>query len=219
MVSESSPPEKDPADDLELVRMIQNGDREQYAILYRRYYRQVYLLALRVLSVPADAEEAAGESFLKAYEKIGTFRCQSAFYTWLYRIAMNESLNMLKKRGRLVSADGAFAPGTGRDGSREETGGGPRDRVAYERYKAGDCGSFEDVEQQVIREERARILREALAELTLEDRLIVSLKYEQDLHYEEIAEVLKLPRNTVGSRLFRARKSLAAKLQERGLDS
>lgn len=219
MVSESSPPKIDQADDLELVRMIQNGDSEQYAILYRRYYRQVYLLALRVLSVPADAEEAAGESFLKAYEKIGTFRRQSAFYTWLYRITMNESLNMLKKRGRLVSADGAVNPGSGREGSGEETGGGRRDWIEYERYKAGDCGSFEDVEQQVIREERARILRAALEELPLEDRLIVSLKYDQDLHYEEIAEVLKLPRNTVGSRLFRARKSLAAKLQERGLDS
>ncbi len=208
MASERSQPEDANMDDLELVKRIQNGDGKLFGILYQKYYHQAYLLALRVLNVPADAEEAAGESFLKAYQKMGAFRRQSAFYTWLYRIVMNESLAALKKRGRLVSLE--------RNNDRRP--GNCADAAEYSRYLEGSGSGSESVEQHFIRKERAGILREVMAELPLEDRLVLSLRFEQDLSYDEIAEIMKLPRNTVGIRLFRVKKILAKKLRERGIN-
>lgn len=186
------------ASDQELVDRIQAGEKALFAVLYDRYYRPAYLLALRVLARDADAQEAAAEAFLKAYEKMSSFRQQSAFYTWLYRIVMNESLNLLRSRQRMMSSD-------------------PRNELLCHGSRRAYEGSGDDIEAQMIARERQAILRQALSELAVEDRLIIGLRFDQELNYEEISELLDMPRNTVGTRLHRAKKELARRLEERGI--
>jgi RNA polymerase sigma-70 factor (ECF subfamily) len=181
-------------DEMELVARAREGDDEAYSALVDRYARNVYRLALNITQLQEDAEDVLQETFMKAYEHLGEFEGHSKFYTWLVRIAMNESLMKLRKRkwDRTVWLDEPI-----------ETG---EDRVAR------DIAVWDNPEQRYSKEELREILNKAIQSLTPPYRSVFVLRDVEDLSIEETARVLDLSIPAVKSRLLRARLQLRDKL-------
>ncbi len=179
---------------MELVARAREGDDEAYSALVDRYARNVYRLALNITQLQEDAEDVLQETFMKAYEHLGEFEGHSKFYTWLVRIAMNESLMKLRKRkwDRTVWLDEPI-----------ETG---EDRVAR------DIAVWDNPEQRYSKEELREILNKAIQSLTPPYRSVFVLRDVEDLSIEETARVLDLSIPAVKSRLLRARLQLRDKL-------
>lgn len=179
---------------MELVARAREGDDEAYGALVDRYARNVYRLALNITQLQEDAEDVLQETFMKAYEHLGEFEGHSKFYTWLVRIAMNESLMKLRKRkwDRTVWLDEPI-----------ETG---EDRVAR------DIAVWDNPEQRYSKEELREILHKAIQSLTPPYRSVFVLRDVEDLSIEETARVLDLSVPAVKSRLLRARLQLRDKL-------
>ncbi len=179
---------------MQLVARAREGDDEAYSALVDRYARNVYRLALNITQLQEDAEDVLQETFMKAYEHLGEFEGHSKFYTWLVRIAMNESLMKLRKRkwDRTVWLDEPI-----------ETG---EDRVARE------IAVWDDPEQRYSKEELREILNKAVQSLTPPYRSVFVLRDVEDLSIEETARVLDLSVPAVKSRLLRARLQLRDKL-------
>jgi RNA polymerase sigma-70 factor (ECF subfamily) len=179
---------------MELVARAREGDDEAYSALVDRYARNVYRLALNITQLQEDAEDVLQETFMKAYEHLGEFEGHSKFYTWLVRIAMNESLMKLRKRkwDRTVWLDEPI-----------ETG---EDRVAR------DIAVWDNPEQRYSKEELREILNKAIQSLTPPYRSVFVLRDVEDLSIEETARVLDLSVPAVKSRLLRARLQLRDKL-------
>ncbi len=173
--------------DENLVRRSLNGDRGAFGELVRRYERPVYNAALRMLRRPEDAQDVAQTVFLKAYEHLADFDHSYRFYSWIYRIALNESLNQLKRR----------MPESAVPEDEIDSGPGPEDQVRCQQL--------------------ARGLEGALMNLKPEQRGVVVLKHILGCSYEEISQILEIPEKTVKSRLFTARQLLRDLLIERGL--
>lgn len=174
-----------------LVEQCRAGDEEACEALVRQYQERVFALISRMTGDPDRVEDIAQEVFLKAFRSLKSFRGGSRFYTWLYRITVNTVLNTMRSQGR-----------------RQET-------------SLDDLGGLEvqadaDMEPAEVtaRLELARRVREAIDQLEEPYRVIVYLRELEDLSYEEIAEVVKLPVGTVKSRLFRARQHLKGLLQD-----
>jgi RNA polymerase sigma-70 factor (ECF subfamily) len=172
--------------DAELARRIRLGDEEAFAMLVNQYGRPIYNLALRMTGDVDDAADVAQTVFVKAYRRIGTYNPAHAFFSWLYRIAVNESINLVKSRRRRRQADvePPPAPPTPEDELREV--------------------------------ERRRTIQRALAEMSLDHRVVVVLKHLLMLSYRDIAGILDLPEKTVKSRLYTARRELRDRLLEQG---
>jgi RNA polymerase sigma-70 factor (ECF subfamily) len=170
-----------------LVRRSLDGDRTAFSELVRRYERPVYNAALRMLRGPEDAHDVVQTAFLKAFEHLASFDPKYRFYSWIYRITLNESLNLLKRRA-------------------------PELAVAED-----EVDSNPGPEGEVLRQQLARGLEGALMKLKPELRSVVVLKHVLGCSYEEIGQVLELPEKTVKSRLFTARHQLRELLLERGL--
>lgn len=179
---------------MELVARAREGDDEAYSALVDRYARNVYRLALNITQLQEDAEDVLQETFMKAYEHLEEFEGHSKFYTWLVRIAMNESLMKLRKRkwDRTVWLDEPI-----------ETG---EDRVAR------DIAVWDNPEQRYSKEELREILNKAIQSLTPPYRSVFVLRDVEDLSIEETARVLDLSVPAVKSRLLRARLQLRDKL-------
>lgn len=182
-------------DEATLVDRAQNGDTEAFTELVKRYEGKIFRLAKHITRSQEDAEDVLQESFLKAYEHLNDFQRQSKFYTWLVRIAVNESLMKLRKRktGRTVSLDESIDTG-------EET-------MVREIAVWG-----ENPEQQYSREEFRRILEEAIEGLSPIFRAVFVLRDIDELSTEETADALELSVPAVKSRLLRARLQLRDKL-------
>jgi len=178
--------------DGELVEQTLQGRREAFGRLVERYQKPVFNVALRMLHDEADAEDAAQTTFIRAYQKLGTFDPAQKFFSWLYRIVVNESLNMLKRRGRFERFEG----GTG-------------DKVAD--------GGDQEREAGVEQEAREQRIQEGLMELKAEQRAVIVLKHFEGLSYAEIGEVLEIPEKKVKSRLFAARTVLRNVLIRKGI--
>lgn len=168
-------------DDQAAIAAFRSGRRDAFIGLVERYQRPIYNAAFWILRRPEDASDVAQTAFLKAIERLDDYDPRFRFFSWLYRIAVNEALDVLRRNGReeplddevdLVDADGA----------------GPEQRVA----RAQD-------------EER---LRRCMLRLSLNDRLVLTLRHFSELGYDEIGRVLELDEKTVKSRLFEARKRL-----------
>lgn len=175
--------------DEQLVARVQKGDKRSFDLLVLKYQHKVLALVRRFVKDQAEAEDVAQEAFIKAYRAISNFRGDSAFYTWLYRIAVNTAKNALDARKRRPAADididevedFAFS-----DGLRVE----------------------ENPESLLATQDVYRVVEETLAALPDELRRALMLREFDGLAYEEIAEVMGCPIGTVRSRIFRAREAI-----------
>lgn len=179
--------------DEELVRRFKAGDRTAFSELVERYQDKVFTLCLRWIGHRQIAEEVAQDVFLALYRSLAGFRGESKVSTWIYRVAVNHCKNRRLYRMRRAS-------------DRHEPLEGPERDDAPQRQLA-DEGPGTDVDAH--RSEAERLVAEALAQLDEAQRSIIVLRDIQGLGYDEIADILDLPRGTVKSRLHRARAELA----------
>ena len=184
--------------DLELVQQVKQGQVEQFNELVNRHARKVFRLTQHITGNREDAEDALQEAFLKAYSRLPQFQGDSQFYTWLVRIAVNESLMKLRKRrvgGFSVSLD---------DPIETEDDFLPREIAAWD----------ENPEQTYARQELQEILDRAVSSLPPIFRTVFVLRDLEQLSTEEAAEALNLSVAAVKSRLLRARLQLREKLSK-----
>src|ERR1700752_1363919 len=181
--------------DVLLVNRARAGDMEAYEKLVRQYDRQVFRIAQHITQNREDAEDVVQDAFLKAYEKLDQFQGNSKFYTWLVRIAVNESLMRLRKRrtGKMVSID---------EDIDTDEGSVPRDLADW----------APDPEQNYTQSELAEILRKTIKGLPPGFRVVFVLRDVEGLSTEETAETLGLSIPAVKSRLLRARLQLRERL-------
>ncbi len=181
--------------DLELVRRAQRGERGAFDLLVLRYQHKVIKLVARLLRDPSEAEDVAQEAFVKAYRALGSFRGDSAFYTWLYRIAVNTARNTMAARQRRPLAYEADL------GESEQS-------VVEARMRHIDTP-----EATVLSDEINRTVNHAVEELPEDLRTAIILREVEGLSYEEIAEAMDCPVGTVRSRIFRAREAIDRSLK------
>ncbi len=176
-----------------LLLRAQKGDADAFEELVRAFEGTVYHLALRQLGSREDAEDAAQEVFLKAYTALGSFRGESRFSVWLYRITNNVCIDMLRRRRETVSLSGE-----------DEDGAETELALPDERFDPVALAERKDLREQVGK---------ALRQLPPDAREILLLRELGGQRYDEIAETLGLDIGTVKSRIFRARKKLCALLE------
>ncbi|MGB7056056.1 MAG: sigma-70 family RNA polymerase sigma factor [bacterium] len=166
-----------------LLKAVKNGDCESFNPLIERYKLPLYKVMYRMVLNRDDAEDLVEEAFIKAYRSIKRFDTDRPFYSWLRRIAVNNAINFLKKERRNLTEPLEFVE--------KSLSNGRNDPVAM-------------TEQKMMKER----INEAMGRLPIEFRIIMSLKVEKDLSYDEISRALKIPKGTVMSRLARARQKL-----------
>lgn len=181
--------------DQELVRRVQAGDQTAFNLLVLKYQHRVLKLVGRFVNDQAEAEDVAQEAFLKAYRALASFRGDSAFYTWLYRIAINTAKNALvSQRRRPVDFDLDL-----------------QDPDQYDRQaKLKESDTPEGV---LLTDEIRAVVEEAMEQLPEDLRTAIVLRELEGLSYEEIAEAMDCPVGTVRSRIFRAREAIDKKLK------
>lgn len=165
-------------DDLGLVNRCLAGDSKAFEKLIERYQKPVFNVALRMLNNLQDAEDVVQVVFIKAYEKLDTFKSKYKFFSWVYRMAVNESLNFIKRETRFETLDVAT--------------------LANEKNTESAFTDFETKEQVEL----------ALMFLQPSQRAIVVLKHFHGLSYQEIAYIMEVPEKTVKSRLYESRQQL-----------
>ena len=176
--------------DLELVRRAQRNERGAFDLLVLKYQHKVIKLVARLLRDPAEAEDVAQEAFVKAYRALGSFRGDSAFYTWLYRIAVNTARNSIASRQRRPLDYEA------------ELSESEQNNVEA-RLKHDDTP-----EATVLSEEIRVTVNQAIEQLPEDLRTAIVLREVEGLSYEEIAAAMDCPVGTVRSRIFRAREAI-----------
>jgi len=178
-----------------LVERVQKGDKRAFDLLIQKYQHRIVSLVSRYVSDSSEAQDVAQEAFIKAYRAIGRFRGDSAFYTWLYRIAINTAKNWIVARNRRPPASDI-------------------DAVDAEQY--GMSGRLKDIstpENEMLREEIERTVYGTIAELPEDLRTAIMLREMDGMSYEEIATTMECPIGTVRSRIFRAREAIDEKLK------
>lgn len=185
------------SDDLNLVHRSQTGDTAAYEELVRRYHGRIYGLIYSMTSSREDAEDLAQEVFVKAWKALGHFREQSGFYTWIYRIALNRTINFRKRRNRrqTVTFD-EFDP----------------DIKTAESYR--EFSSKGSVLRKMSLGEFQTKMNEAMLKLSEKHRAVVVMHDVQEMPHADIAKVMHCSEGTVRSRLFYAHKQLQAELSE-----
>jgi len=176
-------------DDGQLIRSACQGDTAAFGVLVRKYQARLCTSLTHVCGSLDDAEDIAQEAFVQAYIKLRSFAGGSAFYTWLYRIAVNAAISRKRKRREQTSVES----------KRDENGLEPLD-------------DGERADERLLREERAAQVQRALRRLSDEHRQILVLREIDDCDYDQIASILELPVGTVRSRLHRARLQLKEQL-------
>jgi RNA polymerase sigma-70 factor (ECF subfamily) len=175
-------PQRPEPTDAQLAERARRGDRLAFAALVERYQKVLYNLSLRMLDDPDEARDATQSALVKAFLGISGFDPSRRFYSWIYRIGLNECLNSLRRQRAREELDESM-PSEG-----------------------------EAPHEQMLREEQTREIRAALRCLSDTDRAVIVLRHYLDRSYREIAEILDLPEKTVKSRLFSARQRLASLL-------
>jgi RNA polymerase sigma-70 factor (ECF subfamily) len=182
--------------DRQLVERAQRGDKHAFELLVSKYQRKLTRLLARFIRDPVEVEDVAQEAFIKAYRALPSFRGDSAFYTWLYRIGINTAKNYLVALGRR-------APTT-------------------TEFNAEDAEGFEDGEQlrdintpesMMMSKEIAQTVNDTMERLPEELRDAITLRELEGLSYEDIATIMNCPIGTVRSRIFRAREAIAEQLR------
>ena len=183
------------ATDQILVERVQAGDKGAFDLLVKRYQHKVIGLIGRYVQDQAEALDVAQETFIKAYKALDSFRGESAFYTWLYRIASNTAKNHLVTRSRRP-------PGTDVD----------IDDVLQAESES-ELREIETPENSLYRDELFSVMASTLEALPEELRVALTLRELEGMSYEEIAEVMDCPIGTVRSRIFRARDAIDKELK------
>lgn len=194
--------------DAALVSATLGGDKGAYRVLVERYQGRLLRVAYDILKNTADAEDVVQESFVKAFLSLDKFKNQASFYTWLHRIAFNMAVDLQRKNqrrgGQHFEYKEDFSVSSTGEGS--ERGGGADDLLATQ--------NIEGPQEALLRKEAGRKIDEVFAKLSDEHRAVITLREVDGLDYEEIAQALGIPRGTVMSRLFYARKALQEALGE-----
>ncbi|MCD8180044.1 MAG: sigma-70 family RNA polymerase sigma factor [Firmicutes bacterium] len=180
----------------DLIKKCKKGSREAFNILFSRYRSQVVNIAYGMLSDKEDAYDAAQEVFIRVYKSIESFKEQSSFATWLYRITANVCSDILRKRQKnsnVISINQALD----------------------EKKELDIRDDSPTPEESMELSERQKAVREAISSLKEEHRIIITLCDFEGLSYDEISEVLSIPAGTVKSRINRARNALKKKLMEK----
>lgn len=194
--TESSAPPTDRELDQVLVERAQRGDQRAFELLVLKYQRKLGRLLSRLVRDPAEVEDVTQEAFVKAYRALGSFRGDSAFYTWLYRIGINTAKNHLVALGRRAPTSTPF------------------DSEEAETFDDGDqLRDFNTPEAELMSKQIARTVNESMEALPEELRTAITLREIEGLSYEEIAQVMGCPIGTVRSRIFRAREAIAERLR------
>ena len=181
--------------DQELVRRAQAGDRRAFDLLVLKYQQKVANLIGRYVRDPAEVLDVAQDAFLKAYRALDGFRGDSAFYTWLYRIAVNTVKNHLVAQGRRPPGDDLEADVA----EQMDLGARLRENATPERH--------------LLTDEIARTVQQALDALPDDLRTAIVLRELEGMSYEEIATAMECPIGTVRSRIFRAREAIDKRLR------
>lgn len=184
-------------DDSALIQAVLDGDPSAYRGIVERYQGRIYSVVYGMLRNPEDSKEVAQEAFVKAYQKLSTFRLESKFYTWLCRIAINLSIDLLRKRKR-------------RDHSEFDEGIGARDSSG----EILDMYNNERPDKLLERSELHTKIIQEVEKLPAEQKQAIVLREIDGLSYREISEIMNIPEGTVMSRLFYARKKLQEALAE-----
>lgn len=182
--------------DQQLVERAQSGEKHAFELLVSKYQRKLARLLSRFIRDPTEVEDVTQEAFIKAYRALPTFRGDSAFYTWLYRIGINTAKNYLVAMGRR-------APTTTGYDSEEAEG-----------FEEGEqLRDLNTPENMMMSRQVAETVNRTLEELPEELRVAISLREIEGLSYEDIAEAMGCPIGTVRSRIFRAREAIAERLR------
>jgi RNA polymerase sigma-70 factor (ECF subfamily) len=188
--------ERELKEDEGLVERAKVGDRAAFQALFQKYHRRVYAVALGVVKRPEDAMDVVQDAFIKVHKHLGTFQGNSSFYTWLYRIVMNLGIDHVRRTRKVVewgddvpldqaAGDGTMVP------------------------KVADSNPS----RTLVRRELSEKIRQALDTLPEYHRAVILLREVEGMSYEEIAEVLQVPKGTIMSRLFHARRKMQDQLQ------
>ena len=181
-----------------LVSRVQAGDQGAFNLLVLKYQRKVLRLVSRLIRDPAEVEDVVQEAFIKAYRALPQFRGDSAFYTWLYRIAVNTAKN------HLVSLGKQPIPMTDLNSDEEDT----------ESFDSGAVvADNQTPESLLLSRQIAETVNRSIEALPPDLRAAITLREIEGLSYEEIAEAMNCPIGTVRSRIFRAREFIAAELR------
>jgi RNA polymerase sigma-70 factor (ECF subfamily) len=180
--------------DQDLVRRVQQGDKSAFDLLVIKYQHKIVHLVNRYVKDPSEAQDVAQDTFIKAYKALGEFRGESAFYTWLYRIAINTAKNYLLSRSRRHSDYEVDM------------------QDAEQIENAPQLKDIETPENQLMNDQIIQVIKSAIEKLPEEMRIAIMLREFEGMSYEEIAEAMDCPIGTVRSRIFRAREAIDEKL-------
>lgn len=181
--------------DAEIVARVQSGDKSAFDLLVIKYQHKVAKLVARYIRDSAEVQDVTQEAFIKAYRALANFRGDSAFYTWLYRIAINTAKNFLVSQGRRP-------PNSDIDVDTAEVLDG-----------AASLREIATPEHNLLRDEIANTVQAAIASLPEDLRTAITLREIDGLSYEDIAQVMACPIGTVRSRIFRARETIDKELR------
>ncbi len=181
--------------DQQLVERVQRGDKRAFDLLVIKYQHKIFAVISRFVRDHAEVQDVAQDAFVKAYRALPNFRGDSAFYTWMYRIAINTAKNYLVARNRRPPASDL--------------------EVEDAEFYAGNDAMHEmnTPERNLLRDELQGVIDQAFRDLPEDLRTAVTLREIEGLSYEEIAEVMGCPIGTVRSRIFRAREAIDKKIQ------
>ncbi|HKL51703.1 MAG TPA: RNA polymerase sigma factor RpoE [Wenzhouxiangellaceae bacterium] len=178
-----------------LVERVQKGDKRAFDLLVGKYQHKIVSLISRYVSDHAEALDVAQEAFIKAYRAIGRFRGESAFYTWMYRIAINTAKNHLVSLSRRPPSSDIDAQDA--------------EQFQFD-TRLKDRGS---PEHELLKEEIETTIHEAIADLPDDLRVAITLREMEGMSYEDIATTMDCPIGTVRSRIFRAREAIDGRLR------
>ncbi len=181
--------------DQQLVERVQKGDKRAFDLLVLKYQHKIFAVISRFIRDHSEVQDVAQDAFIKAYKALPNFRGESAFYTWMYRIAINTAKNYLVARNRRPPASDV--------------------EVDDAEFYSGNEAMHEmnTPERNLLRDELQSVIDQAFRDLPEDLRMAVSLREIDGLSYEEIAETMECPIGTVRSRIFRAREAIDKRIQ------
>jgi RNA polymerase sigma factor RpoE len=182
--------------DQQLVERAQLGDKHAFELLVSKYQRKLGRLLARFIRDPGEVEDVTQEAFIKAYRALPSFRGDSAFYTWLYRIGINTAKNYLVSMGRRAPTSTGY------------------DAEEAEGFDDGDqLRDLNTPENLLMSKQVAQTVNQSMDRLPEELRVAITLREIEGMNYEDIAKIMDCPIGTVRSRIFRAREAIAEQLR------